>query len=130
MNITLILALQMSFIGLAPSAFCQALEETTTLMNDEHARDQLAKHDPDAAHAMQEVKNLGLDAAGEAKVYQLSSKIFEKLTQSSGGDANKMGGQVETLIRDPSSLEKILSQDQKVEIHELSTEVRPIRRAQ
>ena len=123
MNISWILALQISFIGLAPSAFPQALEETTALLNDSSARDKLGHNDPKAAQAMQQVKDLGLDAAGEAKVYELSSKILENLAASSGGDSNKMNDQVQSLLRDPSSLESMISADQKAQIHDLSNQV-------
>jgi hypothetical protein len=117
-----ILAFQLSFFGFAPAAFPQALEETTALLNDSNARGKVIESDSDANAADQQVKNLGLGAAGEAKIYELSAKIFEKLSTDSAGDPEKMGSQVQGLLRDPASLEKQMSSEQKAQIHDLATQ--------
>jgi hypothetical protein len=129
MKYSWVLALQVSFFGFAPVVFAQALEETTALLNDSVARGQVVQDDPDAKVADQQVKALGLGENGEAKLYELSGRIFEKLSQDSGGDAEKMNTQVQGLLRNPASLEKELSPEQKTQIHDLSTQTNGMRQA-
>jgi hypothetical protein len=117
-----ILALQFSFLGLAPNAFSQALEETTALLNNPGARDDAIKGDPAAQSADQNVKALGLNAAGQAKIYDISSHILERLSTDNGGDVSKMNDQVSEMVRDPSSLQKLLTPEQAAQIHELATQ--------
>jgi len=121
----MILALQFSFCGLAPCAFSQALEETTALLNDQTARDKVVQGDPQAQQADQQVKALGLGSDGQAKLYELSGKILEKLSVDADGDSTKMNQKVQDLARDPSSLEGILTEDQKKQVHDLSTQAQP-----
>ena len=117
-----VFALQISVLGFAQHAYAQALEETSALLNDSVARGKLVESDAEAKHADQQVKDLGLGAAGEAKVYELSGKIFEKLSLDSGGDPEKMNTAVQGLLRNPASLENQLTPEQKTQIHELSTQ--------
>ena len=116
----MILALQFSFLGMAPCAFPQALEQTTALLNNPAERDKVIQGDPKAQKADQQVKDLGLSPAGESKVYELSGSILEKLNAETGGDPDKMSQKVQELSRDPASLEKMLSEEQKAQIHEIS----------
>jgi hypothetical protein len=125
MNYTWILALQMSFFGFAPAAFPQALEETTALLNNPVARGAVIQGDPKAQAADDQVKGLGLGAAGEAKVYELAGKILEKIASDGGGDSDKMMEQVQALVRNPASLEEKLTPDQKAQIHTLAGESDP-----
>ena len=124
MNHSWILALQISFFGFAaPGAYAQALEETTALLNDSTARGKVIENDPVAKNADDQVKALGLGTSGEAEIYKLSGNIFEKLTLDAGGDSEKLNQNVQGLLRDPSSLEKQISPEQKAQIHDLSTSV-------
>jgi hypothetical protein len=119
---SMILALQLSFLGFAPCAFSQALEETTALLNSPTARDKVMQDDPAAKQAGDQVKALGLSPGGEAKVYDLSGKILEKLSVDTDGDPEKMQKKIDELSRDPASLEKVLTDDQKTQIHIISAD--------
>jgi hypothetical protein len=116
-----ILALQFLFFGFAPQVtFAQALEETTALLTNPEARGKLIQNDAGAKRADEQVKALGLGAAGEAKIYELSAKIFEKMNLDGGGDSEKLNSSVQNLLRDPASLEKEITAEQRAQIHDLS----------
>ena len=120
MNYSFSLALLISIFCFGAGAHAQALEETSALLTDSAARGKLIGSDSDAKTADQQVKALGLGAAGEASIYNLSAKIFEKLTLDAGGDSVKLNENVQGLLRDPASLEKQISPDQKAQIHDLA----------
>ena len=125
MKLTWILALQASFFGFAaPGAFGQAIEETTALLTHPTARDQAIQGDAKAQAADAQVKSLGLSPQSQERVFHLTSKVFEKISADSGGDLEKMNDQIQGFMRDPSSLEKQLTPEQKSEIHDLSTEAK------
>ncbi len=113
--------LSISFFGFAPAAFPQALEETTALLNNPAARGALIQNDPKAQQADDQVKALGLGAAEEAKIYEISGKILEKMAADNGGDAEKMTEQVQALLRNPAGLDAQLTPDQKSQIHSMAT---------
>ena len=123
MKYSWILALPMSFFGVAPAAFPQALEETTALLNDPTARGAVIQGDPKAQQADDQMKALGLDSAGQAKIYEMSGKILEKMAADSGGDSEKMTEQVQALVRNPAALEGQLTPDQKAQIHTMATQI-------
>jgi hypothetical protein len=99
------------------------IEETSALLKDPIARQGVLNQDPEAKKADQRVKSLGLSPAGEARVYGLSAGIFENLAKEDGGDAEKLTRTVNDLLRDPASLEKKLTPEQKREIQSLSKEI-------
>jgi hypothetical protein len=113
-----LLALSSSLQSLA-----DPIEETSALLKDPVARQGVMNQDPEAKKADQRVKSLGLSPAGEARVYGLSAGIFENLAKEDGGDAEKLTRTVNDLLRDPASLEKKLTPEQKREIQSLSKEI-------
>jgi hypothetical protein len=106
---------------LASVTHAQALLETTNLLNSPTERGKVIANDPKAQQANAQVQNLGISDSDQQKVYELSSKIFEGIAAKSNGDPNKMNDQVQGYLRDPSSIEKDLTPDQKSQIHTLST---------
>jgi hypothetical protein len=107
----------------AASVWADPLEETTALLNDPVARAQLIQKDPQAKAADQRVTGLGLDQAGQDQVYKISGSITESLAASTGGDSEKMSEKVQEYLRDPASVEKDLTPEQRAQIHELSEEM-------
>lgn len=113
-----------ALLTLYSTARGQALSETTDLLTSPAARQKLTLTDPNAKKAEAGVESLGLSAAGEARVYELSAKIFEKLTHQAGGDSEKLGIKLQDFLRDPAALGAELTDAQKTEIHELSSEIK------
>lgn len=113
-----------ALLTLYSTARGQALSETTDLLTSPAARQKLTLTDPNAKKAAAGVESLGLSPAGEARVYELSAKIFEKLTYQAGGDPEKLGIKLQDFLRDPATLGAELTNAQKTEIHELSREIK------
>jgi hypothetical protein len=115
------------FISISISAtLAQAqnpVQQTSALLNNKVERDKVISKDSNAGKADQQVQSLGLDPKGQEEVYQLSSKIFESLAAQSEGDPNKMMEKVAGYMKNPASLEKDLTTDEKSKIHELSLQM-------
>ena len=109
-----------ALLTLYSTAHAQALSETTALLNNPAELQKLIAVDPGAARANAQVKALNLSDAGEQKVYQLSGKIFQSLSNQTGGDTEKLGQKIQDFLRDPGLLEKELNAEQKGEIQALS----------
>ena len=106
-------------------SWADPIEETSAFLQDPVARQEAIRLDPGAQKADGQVKQLGLNPAGEARVYGLSAGIFESLAKENGGDAEKLTRSVNELMRNPASLEQKLSPEQKQELESLSKEVEP-----
>ncbi len=104
-------------------SWADPIEETSALLQDPSARQAVIQQDPEARKADARVKQLGLSPGGEARVYGLSTGIFENLAKESPGDTEKLTRTVNELVRNPASLEQKLSPEQKREIEELSKEI-------
>jgi hypothetical protein len=104
-------------------SFADPIEDTTQLLKSPDAREEVMRQDPEAKKAGDRVKGLGLSPGGEARVYGLSAGIFENLAKEDGGDADKLTRTVEELVRNPASLEKKLTPEQKKELESLSKEI-------
>ena len=100
-----------------------SLEQTQAALNDPSARTQIIQNDPKAQSADQQVKNLGLSQAGQDQAYRVSGSITQNLAEQTGGDSEKMAAKVQGYLRDPASLEKDLTPEQKSQIHDLSQQV-------
>ena len=117
-----LVSIGLAWLGLNASSLADPIDETTSLLKTPSARAVVIQKDPEAKKADDRVKSLGLGAGGEQKVYELSSGIFEKMALESGGDAEKMSNQVQKLLRDPGSIEKQLTPEQRAQIHDLANE--------
>ena len=120
-----LLALILSCISLPVFAEEDPLTQTQNLLNDRDQRNALIAKDPNAKHADDQVKALGLDASGQDQVYQLSGKMMETLSKDTGGDADKMMEKVQGYMRNPASLEQDLTPEERAKVEELSRQAKP-----
>ena len=113
------------FGATAASVWAQddVLEQTTALLNSRTERSQVIQNDPNAKKADDQVQALGLSQGGQDAVYHVSASITENLAGQTGGDSERMAEKVQRYMRDPASLEKDLSPEQKAQIHEISKQL-------
>jgi hypothetical protein len=120
MNYLLLSAVLGGFAVFPSTARAQALLETQNLLNSPSDRGAVINADPKAQQADAQVKALGLSDTDQQKMYELSGNILGTLSSQNGGDPNRLNDKVQGYLRDPSSIEKDLTPDQKNEIHQLA----------
>jgi hypothetical protein len=100
-----------------------AIQQTKALLNNPEERNKVIASDPKAKKADDHLKSLGLSEKSQEDVYGLSGSIAEGMVEKSNGDSELMAKKLQEYLRDPASIEKDLSPQQKMKIHELSKEL-------
>ena len=99
----------------------KALEQTKAMLNDRKQVEAYTKTNKEAASADQQVNALmGGNSADSAEVYKLSSDIFDKLAQDSGGDPAAMQKILADAMKNPSAFAQKLSPEQRAKLGELA----------
>jgi hypothetical protein len=97
-----------------------SLTKTQALLKNRQAREAVIHGDPKAEQADAYTKSIGLSADELENVYGLSGDILKTLVEQTGGDSAQLANKMGEYLRDPASLEKDLTADQKKRIHDVS----------
>lgn len=99
-----------------------ALEQTRKRLANQAHREEDAAKTPEAANAHSDVKStVGHDPRLTDETYNLASDILGTLVQEADGDPNKLKDVVDSLSRDPRSLERRLTPQQRQAIRDLAS---------
>jgi hypothetical protein len=104
------------------AASMEALQKTQNLLNDREARDKAVAKDAKARDADQRAAQAAGSAENKERMYQLASDLMPGIASETGGDPEKMQKLVESLQRDPASLEQHLTTQQRLEIKRIAEE--------
>lgn len=108
--------------GELDSASKEALDQTKELLSSPAALHRAAKEDPNAQKAQDSVENLELSKESNAELYKISGQILEKMVKDTKGDPAEMTVKSVELMKDPESLEKMLTPEQRETIRKLAGE--------
>lgn len=100
----------------------EALTKTLDLLRDPNLRGKALNENAKTRAAGDAVKNVG-GAENEAQIYELAAKIFERLTEESGGDSNKMAELLENAQRNPAAFGATLSGAEITELKALGNKI-------
>jgi hypothetical protein len=125
---TLLLVLALSIPGARAemdAATRDALEKTQQMLADPTKREEAIARDPNAKAVDERVKSLGLSPQDQEALYRLSSGIFKSMVEGSSGETDAMKAKMDALARDPASIGKELTPEQRNEIQRLSGTIEP-----
>lgn len=100
----------------------EALEQTKALLSNPVQRNIAVQENENTRKADESVKRLGLSQEANEAIYKVSGEILEKMVKDSNGDPAAMTEAVQKMMKDPESLEKILSPEQREKIRKLASE--------
>jgi hypothetical protein len=106
------------------AASSEALQKTVIDLKNNSNRKALIKVSPDAQRADSQVQSLAGNAANTDAIYSLSSDIFEKIAQASGGDPAKMQEIMNQAKDNPKAFyEKYFGAQEKAKLRQVSGKI-------
>lgn len=91
----------------------QALQQTQELLKTPDKRNNALKETPEATAAGNQVTSVAKDPQDQQKIYELSSKVMERLVRESQGDPEKMTQLLERAKTNPEDFANSLTSDER-----------------
>ena len=102
----------------------KALEQTIQLLNNPSQRNKEVQEDKAAMKANSFAGEIAGSPENLDKIYELSSKIFSRVTKQNKGDVDSMNSVVDNAKRDPSSFAKGLTDEERVMLKQIADQIK------
>jgi hypothetical protein len=110
--------------GELDSASQDSLFKTKALLNNPVERRKAVEANPAAQSVDQMVRSVGGSEQNNAKIYEISGEVLERLAKETGGDALKMQEIVQKAKDNPKEFyEKYFSAGERAKVQELSRSI-------
>jgi hypothetical protein len=102
----------------------EALASTQQLLGNQNAMLDVAKHDPGAKGALDQISQItNGDPSKTAEMNAISSSVFADIVKNSNGDSVAVQEKLQLALKDPGAFIKTLTPEQQARLNGLATQV-------